>query len=242
MHMNDRILIVNELWRVVEETTKSMGRPDRLFEIDTATSALLVVDMQDGICSPTGCIENPDARGIVPKVNSLVRAARTASVPVIWIRFEVGKHQSDAGLWPLFQPASPRGPERGLPPVEFSTEGREAGIWHEMSCDQERDYSVAKCRYSAFTPGSSNLERLLRTLHRKTLIITGVGSNVCVESTARDAMMLDFEVVLVRDATATFDMVFHEMTLMNIKLFFGDVVTAEEVRQAWDGMKGTHER
>jgi ureidoacrylate peracid hydrolase len=64
---------------------------------------------------------------------------------------------------------------------------------------------------------------------RDILIITGVGTNVCCESTARDAMMLNYKVIFVSDANATVNKIFHEISLMNIKMFFGDVVTTEEI-------------
>ena len=227
---------VQQLWTYVNHTIQKMGRPERLFRAEPGRTALLVVDMQDAFCSTSGCLENPDTHNIVKNINVLVGTCRKVGIPVIWVRLVVNRDQSNAGLWSLFQPVSPYGPERGKPPIELSEVGKETGLWKELDVDLEKDYQVLKCRYSAFIPGSSNLERLLRTIGCDTLIITGVGTNVCCESTARDAMMLDFRVIFVSDANATFHPVFHEMTLMNIRLLFGDVVkTAELLRELTGG-------
>jgi len=63
--------------------------------------------------------------------------------------------------------------------------------------------------------------------------MTGVATNVCVESTARDGYMKDYYIVFVSDCTATFVMEDHEATLRNIDTYFGDVVTSSEVIDAW---------
>jgi len=220
-----------------------MGRPERLYEVDPAKTALLVVDMQDAFCAAGACIESPDARAIGPNINRLVKACRKADIPVIWVRFVVRKDLSNAGLWPLMQPASPVGEDRGKPPVDLAEGGQGVPIWKDLDYRPDKEITVDKCRYSAFAPGSSDLERILRTMGRDTLIITGTGTNVCCESTARDAMMLDFKVIFVSDANATFHDVFHEMTLMNIKLFFGDVVSTDQILadlQRVPGSGGSH--
>jgi len=219
---------IDELWTQVNETLKSMGRPDRLYKIDPQKTAFLIIDMQDAFVAPWGSIENPDTRKIVKNINALTKICREANIPVIWVRFIIRKGNINAGLWPLFQPASPyKG--RKTPTIELSENGSEIKIWRELTINSEKDIDVVKDRYSAFIPGSSDLERVLRSMGKDTIIITGVGTNVCCESTARDAMMLDFKVIFVSDANATIGKVFHEITLMNIKMFFGDVVTTKEV-------------
>src|SRR2546421_226447 len=75
------------------------------------------------------------------------------------------------------------------------------------------DLVLAKNRYSALVPGSSTLERVLRSLGMDTVLIAGTKTNVCCESTARDAMMLDFKVVLVADCCAALSDEEHRATL-----------------------------
>ncbi len=92
---------------------------------------------------------------------------------------------------------------------------------------------MIKHRYSAFV--GTRLESVLHTLGIKTLIMTGVGTNVCVESTARDGFMRDFNIVFLSDCTATSTQEFHDATLANIKLFFGVVATSDDVLATWEG-------
>jgi ureidoacrylate peracid hydrolase len=90
---------------------------------------------------------------------------------------------------------------------------------------------VVKHRYSAFT--GTELDPLLRAQGVENLIFTGITSNVCVESTARDAYMYDYHVVVVSDLTATYAQAPHDATLENIRRAFGRVVTSGEIVDVW---------
>ena len=91
------------------------------------------------------------------------------------------------------------------------------------------DTTIIKNRYSALIAGSSGLERLLRSLDVDTLLIAGTKTNICCEATARDAMMLDFKVVMVSDCCAALSDDEHRAALENIIQQFGDVMTGDEV-------------
>jgi ureidoacrylate peracid hydrolase len=91
------------------------------------------------------------------------------------------------------------------------------------------DQTVLKNRYSALISGSSPLERMLRGTGIDTILVAGTKTNVCCESTARDAMMLDFKVVLVEDCCAALSDDEHRSALENVIQQFGDVMTADEV-------------
>lgn len=218
--------LLHNLWQGVNNTIKVMGRPDRLFSIDKNKTAMLVIDMQDGFCSESGCLENPDTRKIVPNINILSKKCREVGIPVIWVRFIV--NEENIGLWKLLQSNSPY-PGRKNPTVELSENGNENKIWHDLIIDEEKDIKVIKNKYSSFVAGSSNLNQILKEKGINTLIITGVGTNVCCESTARDAMMLNYKVIFISDANATIGKVFHEVSLMNIKMFFGDVASTNDI-------------
>jgi len=88
---------------------------------------------------------------------------------------------------------------------------------------------VEKTRYSAFIRGASDIEAQLRDRGVDTLIITGVATNVCCESTARDAMMLGFRSMMVADANAAPSDAEHSAALTGFFLFFGDVQFSEEI-------------
>jgi ureidoacrylate peracid hydrolase len=100
-------------------------------------------------------------------------------------------------------------------------------VWQGLEQDK-RDITVVKNRYSALIAGASTPERILRNLGIDTLLIAGTKTNVCCESTARDAMMLDFKVGVLSDCTAALSDDEHRAALENIIQQFGDVMTADE--------------
>ena len=78
------------------------------------------------------------------------------------------------------------------------------------------------------------LDTVLRQYGIKTVILTGVATNVCVESTARDAFAMDYYVVLLSDCTGTFSSQLQELTLLNVNQVFGTVCTSDEIVATWE--------
>ena len=101
-------------------------------------------------------------------------------------------------------------------------------LWPALDV-RDGDERVVKRRYSAFIQGSSNIENVLKDNKIKTLIVTGVATNVCCESTARDAMMLNYRSLMVSDGCATATDTEHAATMGNFYLFFGDVQSTDEI-------------
>ena len=101
-------------------------------------------------------------------------------------------------------------------------------LWPELEV-QEEDLIVDKTRFGAFVPGSSDLHDILQTRGIDTLIITGTATNVCCESTARDAMQMSYKIILVADGNATNTDAEHNTTLNNMVRLFADVMTTEEL-------------
>jgi ureidoacrylate peracid hydrolase len=91
---------------------------------------------------------------------------------------------------------------------------------------------VVKKRFSAFIHGSSELDAHLKRLGIDTLLIAGTTTNVCCESTARDAMMLNYKVVMVHDALAAYTDAEHNATLSTFYMIFGDVQSVDDVAQS----------
>jgi ureidoacrylate peracid hydrolase len=91
------------------------------------------------------------------------------------------------------------------------------------------DARVLKRRFSAFIQGSSDIENVLKDNGLETIIVTGVATNVCCESTARDAMMLNYRTLMVSDGCAAATDAEHGATLRSFYLYFGDVQTTDEV-------------
>mgnify|MGYP001002317128 CR=1 FL=1 len=89
--------------------------------------------------------------------------------------------------------------------------------------------TIAKTRFSAFLPGTCELPNVLRARGIDTVVITGTLTNVCCESSARDAMMSGFRVIMVADANATRTDAEHMASLVAIHQVFGDVRTTADV-------------
>jgi ureidoacrylate peracid hydrolase len=90
---------------------------------------------------------------------------------------------------------------------------------------------VTKHRYSAFV--DTELQALLRSNRIENLLLAGVATNVCVESTARDAFMFDYRVTVLSDCTGTYSETLREATLENMRRAFGTVATSTEVTRIW---------
>lgn len=206
----------------LEAYIKDLNRPEDIFQLSPHRSALVAVDMQNFVCQPEKGRELPGMNVVIRQTNKAVDFCHRHSIPVIWIQqnFSKTKGGDNSGLYPLFH-KSP------LPEGMFDL-GKDTGIFPEMHLDAKLDHLVPKNRYSAFAPGSSRLKELLQELGRDQIVICGVATNVCVESTARDAMQHGFELTLLSDAATAFDPIVHQVSLMNIKLFFGDVRTVDQ--------------
>jgi len=220
--------LIQKEWEWAEEFIKKTGRPERLFKVDKMKTALVVIDMQNAFVASGSTIEVPKGREIVPNINQLVRACRKVGIPVIWV-VSMFRSEAEWGLITAFEPESPMGTGRETPMDELKWGAIGTKIWQELEVDPVKDHEVVKCRYSAFISGSSNLERLLRTLGRDHLVMAGVATNACVGSTAMDAMMLDFKVTFVSDATAAFTDFLQQAFLINLKLVFADVLITSQV-------------
>jgi ureidoacrylate peracid hydrolase len=187
----------------------------------------VTLDTQSTFCAPGGPAEVPSARGIVPNINRLSAGLRRLGCPVIWV-LHANTQRHGRSDWQLFfeHVVAAEARARTLESLEA---GRQQ-VWPELETAAE-DIVVVKNRYSALVPGSSTLERVLRNLGVDTVLIAGTKTNVCCESTARDAMMLDFKVVLVSDCCAALSDEEHRATLETHIQQFGDVASADEVLQ-----------
>ena len=210
---------------IVARVVARRGRLHPYESLDAGSTALLVIDMQNAFVAPGAPIEVPAARGIVPAINRLAAELRRRAVPVIWVL-----HGNAAGGadWRGFFDVFVRPEDRPRAAQALSPGSPLAGLWPELVV-APGDLHIAKNRYSALVPGSSNLHDILKTRKIHTLLIAGTKTNVCCESTARDAMMLDYRVVLLADCTAALSDEEHRATLENVIQQFGDVRTAEEV-------------
>jgi ureidoacrylate peracid hydrolase len=211
---------------IVERVLARRGDVHWFTRLNAASSALLVVDMQDTFCMPGAPGEVPLARAIVPNINRLAERLRALGVPVVWVVHANSLHE-DRSDWEVFFNHVVRNPEVRRRMAESLAPERQK-IWHELAV-APGDITVVKNRYSAFAHGASTLERVLRNLGVDTVLVAGTKTNVCCDSTARDAMMLDFKSVLVSDCCAALSDDEHLATLETFIQQFGDVMSADEV-------------
>ncbi|WJH32663.1 cysteine hydrolase [Paenibacillus sp. CC-CFT747] len=188
-------------------------------------TAVIVVDVQNDYCHPEGACarRGNDVSGVkamMPNLHELLRAARSQDVPVIFIQ-TFHERATDSAAWTV------RSDGRSGDVCRTGTWGAD---FFEVTPLPD-DIIVNKHRYSAFI--NTRLDSVLRTLKVETLVMTGVSTNVCVESTARHGYMLDYNIAFVADACAAFSRDAHNMTLENIDGFFGSVVTTEELIETW---------
>lgn len=157
-------------------------------------TALVVVDMQRFALEKGSVSETRGARELVPRINELADMCRRLEIPVIYLCQSNRADLSDIGLLKDFKSISI---ENQLEHLEGK---RGVELYPGLNVVPD-DYIVTKIRYSAFIPGSSNLEPLLRGLDRDRFIICGTAIEGSVFLTAADAMMLGFRVFCVGDLT-----------------------------------------
>lgn len=212
---------------IIDRVLARRGRLHLFDRLDPARTALVVIDMQKTFCEPGAPAEVPGSRSIVASINRLADGLRKAGGTVVWCTHaNVGVGQGSD--WRNFFDNFVSDNLRNRTIESLSPGGSGQAIWHELNVEAQ-DIKLFKNRYSALVPGSSQLERLLRSVDIDTLLICGTKTNVCCESTARDAMMMDFKVVMVSDGTAALSQEEHQASLENIIQQFGDVLTTDEI-------------
>lgn len=212
--------------QVVERVKQRRGGALHAYDrLDALKTALLVIDMQNVWVQEGQPAYSPYCQGIVPNINRLAGAVRHAGGPVYWIRAIYGGKASEdwSAYLDFFSPAHMEAMTGAL------TEGAEgARLWRGMDV-LPIDEQVIKSRFSAFIQGSSDIEGRLRARGIDTLLITGTATNVCCESSARDAFMLNFKTIMVSDANATGTDEAHNATLNALFGRFSDVYRTDEV-------------
>jgi ureidoacrylate peracid hydrolase len=204
--------------------TARTGKAHPFDAIDPRKAALIVIDMQNYFCKPGHQGEVPASREIVPNINRLAAELRRRGGLVVWVR---NGTRDTRESWSNYHDHlhTPDRCERRYAAMDVDGDGY--AYWHANDIRPE-DAQLTKTRYSAFIQGSSDIERLLRERGIDTILVTGTATNVCCESTARDAMMLNFRVVMVSDGTATHNDDEHNAALSIFYGLFGDVQSTDE--------------
>jgi ureidoacrylate peracid hydrolase len=209
---------------VEERVVKRMGKPLLHGAVEARRSALVVIDMQNYFCAEGFPAEVPQARGIIPNINRLARAMRSAGGAVVWVQTTAaGAAQS----WRNFETdmLTPHRRQERRAGLDEASRGYELFPTLEAL---PSDVRIKKIKYSAFIAGSSDLDAQLRSRGIDTVLIAGTLTNVCCESSARDAMMLDYKAVMITDGNATLTDVEHAAALNSFAMYFGDVMSTDQ--------------
>lgn len=193
------------------------------FPLRPASTALINVDMQR--CFVEGSpLAAPDGPALVERVNQLARTCRDTGILVVHTRGWMKKDRSDVGVMGEL-----------VPPfiIHLYTEGEESAELHDALEVDGRDVILNKTRYGAFH--GTDLEAILRSRGIDTVIISGIATNICCETTAREAAQHDFRVIFLSDGTATKEMNgvaaddLQRATLASLGMVFAQIATIDEL-------------
>ncbi|MEE2971346.1 MAG: cysteine hydrolase [Pseudomonadota bacterium] len=197
--------------------------------LDPAHTAVVVVDMQNDFCAEGGYLHNnlkPDMSGNKPlagRITQLVESARESGAMVVWVMAN-------------YEPRYLSGQARAIiQKRQINAICCEGGTWgwelFEMEA-RDDEWMIEKHTYSGFQ--GTELDRVLRFRGIKTLVMTGVATNVCVESTLRDGYFNGYYIVMPEDCVASAAQELHEGTIVNVRRHFGEVVaTGAEISTLW---------
>jgi ureidoacrylate peracid hydrolase len=188
-------------------------------------AALLVVDVQNDFCHQDGffgrCgMDMSAVQTAARQIDALLPVARQSGVPII---FTVMEHDdgTNSSAWVNRYPT---------PRADACVAGTWGAALYALT-PARGEPVVIKHRYSPFV--GTNIEYLLRARERKSLIVTGVATNICVEAVLRDGFTRDYDVVLVEDCAGAYSERAHQSTIENTRTFLGRVVQSEMLKEHW---------
>jgi nicotinamidase-related amidase len=186
-------------------------------QLNRNRAALLVIDMQDFFLDPASPTFTCGGLAILPTLKRLIGAFREASRPVMFTRHVHHPDKLDAGIMGWWW--------KGM-----CLEGSVESKIHDDIAPLAEEKVIFKHRYSAFY--NTDLETVLRCLKVEDLVIAGIMTNLCCESTARDAYFRDYRVFFPADGTGSVNEEMHLASLLNLAFGFAYVTTADELLQA----------
>ena len=211
---------------IVQRVIQRRGVEHSFADLDPAKTALAVIDLQHAFMNDAvGFAVVPAARDIVPAVNRLAATVRETGGGVFWIKMT---HDDRCfSEWSVaYELPTPEYRARRIAALSEGTLGHE--LWPDLDVRPE-DEIVRKYRYSAFLPGTTDLPERLRARGFDSVLITGTVTNVCCESSARDANMTNFRTVMVSDGNAALSQVEHEASLTAFYNTFSDVMDTDMI-------------
>jgi ureidoacrylate peracid hydrolase len=193
-------------------------------------SALLIIDIQNDFIHPSGWSgrhvpDGPTLRHVIPAINGLIDGARRAGVPCAYVTMEHGPDVDEANYQARYA-------ARGMASDILCA----AGTWgaqldKELLVPRPEDLVLPRHSYDGFA--GTSLDGWLRSRRVESVVGTGVVTNLCVQTTIQHAFALGYYVAVAEDATAAATPAEHDMTLDNLRRFFGLVLTSAEILDQW---------
>ncbi len=180
-------------------------------------SALLVIDMQNYFLEEDSATFICGGAAVLPGLKRLITSFRKAERPVIYTRHVHHPDGIDAGIMAWWWD-------------DMCIEGSRESEIHPSIAPRKREKVILKHRYSAFF--DTDLDTILRCCKIEDLVVTGVMTNMCCESTTRDAYFRDYRTFFLADATGTINEEMHLASLLNIAYGFACVTTVEEIQRS----------
>jgi ureidoacrylate peracid hydrolase len=208
-------------------------------KVEARHTAVVVIDVQNDFVDPEGTLAKAgldvtEPRAMAARVPVLLDAARAAGVLVIHVR-NVLQTEANWYLSDVWLEQAARRPRRAICSPES---------WHGAFYGDVRPLPdepvVNKHRFDAFH--ATDLETILRAHGIRTIVFAGVATDVCVETTARNAFVRDYYVVVARDGTATYTTEDHEGALARVDRYFGEVADIADVTAVWRPTEPARER
>jgi len=178
------------------------------------TTALLVIDMQNFFLDPKSKTFTPGGLAIIPNAAKLIKAFRRNDLPVIYTAHVHKSPEMDGGIMTWWWEG-------------MVIENTEDAKIHQALAPRPEEKVIYKHRYSAFY--NTDLEITLRCLKITDLVVSGIMTNLCCETTTREAYMRDYRVFFLLDATGTVNEDLHLATLKNLAFGFAYVTKTEEI-------------
>ena len=206
---------------MAKEALKAKAAPDR--------TAVLVIDMQKDYCCEGGTFHRrgfdiTPAQRLAGRLDAFLKEARKVLKEILFVKIVKVEGVSSSAAADLY---ARLGVERNYDPSWAEFYGVTPG---------KGDRVVPKYSYSAFH--ATYLDRLLRAAGVRTLVLTGIATNVCIESTARDGFSLDYHIIVPEDLTEGTSAEAKKWSLANVDTFFGEVVRSEDLLECWGIGKG----
>jgi ureidoacrylate peracid hydrolase len=197
---------------------------------DPRYAALIVVDVQNDFVSPEGSAGKRGddvgaAMAMIPNLTGLIDQARKVGLTIVYIR-TTHSDWTDTASW-IYRTSQ----KSGLSTCREGTWGAE---FYDGIAPLPSERVVIKHRYSAFI--NTDLNTVLKARGIQSILVCGVATKDCVETTARDGYMYDYYVTMIDDCSAAYDAKLHMSTLENIRRHFGLVASSHQIIGSWSGL------